>query len=189
MAIIKTRYLREISLQESLALLTRQDQSIGYMLLMDKWDDKALICERHPFNLDLPKDDDNQSPYKNNQVRFMPHTGSDMATNGLIAHLNWTLDGVKYNKISRLRVIYAQCDINKLNDHFVYAEIWTSSGVLMAGGTDCSGGGGMTASNILGIVRLLSLTHETEIETTELPYQQAKASQDYFLEKYGYHLI
>ncbi|MCB9810842.1 MAG: hypothetical protein H6779_00925 [Candidatus Nomurabacteria bacterium] len=185
MAITETDYIKKVPLQKIHALMTRQDMNIGYMLLMGKWADSALTCEEHPFGLDLPAyENDSCGPYKNRQVRFIPRTDADAEINTLIAHLNWTLDGS--STVSRLRVIYAECNENNPNEHSVYVEIWTNAGVLMAGGSDCDIEGGIAASNLLGIVHLLKLLYVTEIETIEIPYCIAKVHSDNFHNKYRY---
>ena len=179
--------IKEIPLRLSLAILTRQDKKLGYLELKKKWDYLVQIHNEHPFNLDLPEEKLRLNGlHKNNVVRLITFRGSKMADEALIANIVWALDDSYYsNKLSRLRIIYAQREKDEPGDYFIFVEIWTDRGVLMSGAIDYSD----NAAILLGIVKLLSITHETQIETVELPYEKVVESSNYFNNRHGDHLI
>lgn len=179
--------IKEIPLRLSLAILTRQDKKLGYLELKKKWDYLVQIHNEHPFNLDLPEEKLRLNGlHKNNEVRLITFRGSEMADEALIANIVWALDDSYYsNKLSRLRIIYAQREKDEPGDYFIFVEIWTDRGVLMSGAIDYSD----NAAILLGIVKLLSITHETQIETVELPYEKVVESSNYFNNRHGDHLI
>lgn len=189
MAIVKSSSVHDVSLADSLGLLIDRDK--GYMVQMDHWAPKAHHVEEHPFKLDLPVYTDEDFPLSK-KIMFFSGIGSDGVVKAMSACINFGIVSGQqsYCYPRKLRVIYAQCSLVRPNDHMVYFEIWTISGVFFCGDcTDCSGGGGRATSDMLGIFTLLSTIYSVPIETIEIPYEWALTSSKNFDKKYEIQLL
>lgn len=189
MAIVKSSSVHDVSLADSLGLLIDRDK--GYMVQMDHWVPKAHHVEGHPFKLDLPVYTSEDFPLSK-EVMFFSGIGSDGVVKAMSACINFgVISGAQhYSSPRKMRVIYAQCSSDRPNDHMVYFEIWTVSGVFICGDcTDCSGGGGHATSELLGIFALLSTLYSVPVEKIEISYETALTCSKNFDKKHEIQLL
>ncbi len=189
MAIVKSSSVHDVSLADSLGLLIDRDK--GYMVQMDHWTPRAHHIKKHPFNLDLPTPGEWDSPQAGD-IMFFQGIGSDAVVKAMVACINFgVVSGPQQFCYPRkMRVIYAQCTAERPNDHMVYFEICTISGVFICGDcSDCSGGGGHATSEMLGIFALLSTLYTVPIEKIEIPYETALTCSKNFEKEYEIQLL
>ncbi len=185
MAIMPTRYIHDYPLPYCLSLFIERD--FGYLQLMDKLSSRRrLLCE-HPFRLDTPVGDRRSGA---GEIDYYGGISSSDSALAMKANILFVLSGVRRECLLKTRIIYAQCDARQPNHHAVFCEIWTDMGVVISGEySDCSGAGGKAASDILGMFKVLELTHGIVPEKVEIPYRETLIFGERFNYNYGIRLL